>query len=289
MPETDPNNPNGQVPSTVPPTGPGTQTPEKVTVDIEDVSLIDTKTFGTDTKKATVEQLKSYKNAVTKMHEATTRAKTLERENEELKTKINSQQVPPSNQQIPQQGGYTQQQIVELEQKYNMPFAQIQALYDVQSLAANQALKPVQEQVNNMMEVMSKNSLEREVEYLQTVDDSLKVPEVKETFDNLINRLPPSERIKRQSVINCLQQAKGLCVDKIVDFKFNILKEQNGSKPPNTPPAIPAPGSSALPNQQGNHGEKEELDTSSQKYRNLKSYYTDDQLTENYKIKKGGK
>jgi hypothetical protein len=77
---------------------------------------------------------------------------------------------------------------------------------------------------------LAQNELEKQLDNIRESDNSLEIPEVHTSFLTLISKLPITEQIKRNTVMKCLNEAKGmnaqLIIDKGIEQKWQEIQSK---------------------------------------------------------------
>jgi hypothetical protein len=208
-------------------------------IELDDASFIDTKKYGSDPTEAVIKQAKSYKSAVKEMLNATQKRGELERENEVLKNQLSQVQQPQYNApQYSQYGNAISEQVTQ----------QVQNLYgtdvSVGSVLAQRDIvkSTIMEAIEPLYRTMAQNEISKQVEDIRETDATFEIPEVQNTFVNLINKLSYNEQMKRDTVKKCLNEAKGINAQLIISkgIEKGIQEYTNKARPvSSTPPVKP--------------------------------------------------
>lgn len=187
----------------------------KFEMELEDTSFLDTKKYGTDPKEALVKQAKSYKSAVKEMSNAMQKRAETERENELLKQQLSQFQQQPQygTPQYSQFGNAVPDQYAnQIKQLYgdDVSIGNLIAQRDIVKSTVMEAVEP-------MFRTLAQNELEKQIDNIRESDNSLEIPEVQSSFLTLISKLPYNEQIKRNTITKCLNEAKGMNAQLIID------------------------------------------------------------------------
>lgn len=190
------------------------------------------KKYGGDINKA----WEGNSNAETRMHEATTKVKELERE---LESKVPEPQ--PQGQPV-QPGGYPNthpSQWTEVDKdRYYAENHETPEQAWAQYQRTQQAVAP-------MYEMLAETKLEN-VKVKMRSEDKFFTPDVEKKFDEEIAKKHPQDRLIPQIQRDCLKIAKGDNMESIVESQVQArLKELQGD--PTTPPSVNTPGSGTVP------------------------------------------
>jgi len=172
--------------------------------------------FYADKFKSVEDQAKAYADAVREMKRAQEERAQLRKEIESLKKSENVSDVADFSEDIKEK----------LEEKYGMPFNQIQAIWDVQNLVLEQKLKPIEETILSSQFENTLSRFENEN------------PLFKDYKDKVIEKLssvPLAERIKPTTVKRAWAE---VVAENFNDIIERVRAEARSKGTPASPPSV---------------------------------------------------
>jgi len=172
--------------------------------------------FYADKFKSVEDQAKAYADAVREMKRAQEERAQLRKEIESLKKSENVSDVADFSEDIKEK----------LEEKYGMPFNQIQAFWDVQNLVLEQKLKPIEETILSSQFENTLSRFENEN------------PLFKDYKDKVIEKLssvPLAERIKPTTVKRAWAE---VVAENFNDIIERVRAEARSKGTPASPPSV---------------------------------------------------
>lgn len=236
----------------------------------ESFDYLETKTFGTG-EEGIKKQAQAYKPAVKKMHEATAKAAKLERENEELKQKLEYSTDDKTNNtgqsfnEEPNIKNLTPQQRESLESEYGLPAEQVLGLAKIISKITEKQQEPLLDLTVSQQVSSLKNTL-------KSTDKDFEVYE--ESFDKQLKKYPAKNRLNPEVIRECIKTAKGESFEAILNKRLEEYKTNNTDAEPQNVPIITKPNNT---NSGKNVAKKSILD--SEQVKNLKLQgYSDEEI-----------